>query len=132
MSAINITPMGNAFFVAWASFDDAVDAWAKAYFGDHVKGYGERDDTDCNIAVRYLRGSDFVKFSKLFQTYDEDHEHDADEEFCTGDTIVSLPDCFTLGILAEIFADTKLPIASPTFGSVLATYDGVYVMEKSK
>lgn len=118
-------PMGNSIFVTWPQIDNLFDAWAKSYFGEHVKGSGERDDTDCYVAILGLKDTDENKFSQLFDKYDKDRDYDPYYEFCTGEQKALLPDCITRGVMSEAFKDLSMK----SIGKLLAIQDGVFLME---
>ncbi len=118
-------PMGNSIFVTWPQIDNLFDAWAKSYFGEHVNGSGERDDTDCFVAVVGLRDTDEEKFSLLFDKYDRDRDYDPYYEFCTGEQAAILPDCISRGVISEAFKEFGMN----SVGKFLAISDGVFLME---
>lgn len=128
-SGMNILakPLGQSVFVTWHELDTLFHKWARAYFGEHVHGGANRDETDCEIALAGLQDSDFDKFVKLFELYDTDKDFDAEEEFCTDLQGATLPDCIARGVLGETLHNTEFG----KVGHLNATYDGVFVMENS-
>ena len=119
-------PMGNTLFLTWPQLDQLFDRFAKSYFGPHVRGEGERDETDCNISFTGLKVSDYEKFCQLFNRYDKDFDCEPEYEFCTGEQSALCPTCVTLGVLSDILHEE---FQFPWVGKLSATYDGVYVME---
>lgn len=120
-------PLGQSTFVTWHELDTLFHKWAQAYFGEHVHGGANRDETDCEIALAGLQESDRDKFAKLFELYDTDKDFDPEEEFYTDLQGATLPDCVAAGVVGDILRGTEFG----KVGHLEATYDGVFVMENS-
>jgi len=121
-----VVSLGASAFVAWQNIDVAVCRWAKGYFGDHVMSIGSRDNTDFLIELRGLKDSDFETFLKLYQTYDKEHDYEPEFDFAVAPVSVELPACISCALMREALGE-KLP----AYGTAVASYDGVFFMEKA-
>lgn len=125
MNKAVFVPMGNSIFVTWPQIDNCFDTWAKAYFGDHVTGAGEREDSECYISLKGLKGTDEDKTLQLFTQYDKEHYEDPYDYFSLEEDKVLLPDCIARGVLSETFKEFNMN----GIGNSLATQKGVFFME---
>ena len=117
--------MGNSIFITWSLLADAVNHWAKSYFGTHVMGEVEQDRTDCYILFIGLTSNDFEAFSTLFSKYDSEGLYDSKYEFTTGIQSAILPQNVTRGVLSECLSNHGLK----SIGNILATEEGLFMME---
>ena len=118
-------PLGKSMFVIWDQVDAVINNWAQAYFGTHVSGFGVREETDFLICLRGLKPSDYEKFAQLFHQHDQAHNYDPEAEFSLEGYDVEFPAAVARGILYEALPGQGLQ----SFGTILATYDGIFVME---
>lgn len=119
--------LGRSLFIGWEQLDNVVNRWAKSYFGEHVAGFGEREETDLYIGFSSLKQSDYEKYAMLFDKYDRENDYDAAEEFLAGLQYATMPCELTLKLLHDILPNQDLRMC----GTVVATENGVFVMENS-
>lgn len=120
--------LGRSMFMAWEDIDAAVDKWAKGCFGEHASASGNRDETDFEIILGGglgLRPDDYEKYVRIFDVYDDVKDYEPDDE----DTFLHygalLPGEITKRLMVDVLRDNGLK----SYGTALATYDGVFFME---
>lgn len=121
-------PLGGAAFVSWERIDPVVNKWAKSYFGPHVNAEGHRDETDFEISLSGLRREDYEKYCRLFELYDTNKDYEPDDEASIEGYDVILPAEMAMRLMYEVMEQSGLS----SFGSALATYDGVFFMEQRR
>ena len=118
--------LGQSMFVDWDTLGNAVNKWAKDYFGEHVEGDGNRDEDAFEMSLSGLKGSDYEEFVQLFELYDTEREYEPEYEFETGTSII--PAVITRRLMPEVLKETGLV----AYGTALATYNGVFFMERDR
>lgn len=124
----SVASLGASAFVGWEDIDKALDRWAKEYFGEHVSSVGSRDENDFEISLGGLEPEDYEKYVRLFEVYDTVKDYEPDDEETFGDYGTVLPAEMTKRLMGEVLDGIGLV----SFGTALATYDGVYFMERGR
>lgn len=120
--------LGKSIFVKWDNLDVAINNWAREYFGSHVSANGSRDEDSFGIELTGLKADDFEAFSKLYEEFDKDDFYEPESEFQLDSNYpCALPSIVSLGVMPRVFAGEGLI----TYGTAVATYDGVFFTERS-
>lgn len=120
--------LGKSIYVKWDRLDFAVNNWAREYFGSHVSANGSRDEDSFGIELTGLKADDFEVFAKLYEEFDKDGDYEPEFDFEHDSTLAStLPSVVSLGVMPRVFAGEGLL----TYGTAVATYDGVFFSERS-
>lgn len=128
MDKLYYRPLGNSVFVPWDQLDFSANLWAKSYFGPHVSGSFEREETDCYLQVSGMKPEDFTKFEQLFKAHDKDGDYEAAYEFVADPVSAStLPGCVTRGVMSHF----AVALGLQQWGTNIATYNGVFIMEEN-
>ena len=121
--------LGKSIYVKWDRLDFAVNNWACEYFGRHVRANGSRDEDSFGIELTGLKADDFEAFAKLYKEFDKDGFYEPESEFeLDSNYPCTLPSIVSLGVMPRVFAGEGLI----TYGTAVATYDGVFFTERSK
>lgn len=120
--------LGKSVYVKWDRLDLAVNNWAREYFGSHVSANGSRDEDSFGIELTGLKADDFEAFSKLYEEFDKDDFYEPESEFQLDSNYpCALPSIVSLGVMPRVFDGEGLI----TYGTAVATYDGVFFTERS-
>lgn len=120
--------LGKSIYVKWDRLDFAVSNWAREYFGSHVCANGCRDEDSFGIELTGLKADDFEAFAKLYEEFDKDGFYEPESEFQLDSNYpCALPSIVSLGVMPRVFAGEGLI----TYGTAVATYDGVFFTERS-
>lgn len=120
--------LGKSIYVKWDRLDFAVNNWAREYFGSHVSANGSRDEDSFGIELTGLKADDFEAFAKLYEEFDKDDFYEPESEFQLDSNYpCALPSIVSLGVMPQVFAGEGLL----TYGTAVATYDGVFFSERS-
>lgn len=120
--------LGKSIYVKWDNLDAAINNWAREYFGSHVHANGSRDEDSFGIDLLGLKADDFKAFNKLYEEYDKEQDYDPEFDFeHDSELACTLPSAVSLGIMPRVFAGEGLL----TYGTAVATYDGVFFTERS-
>lgn len=120
--------LGKSIFVKWDNLDAAINIWAREYFGSHVRANGSRDEDSFGIELTGLKADDFEAFAKLYEEFDKDGFYEPESEFQLDSNYpCALPSIVSLGVMPRVFAGEGLI----TYGTAVATYDGVFFTERS-
>lgn len=120
--------LGKSIFVKWDNLDAAINNWAREYFGSHVRANGSRDEDSFGIELTGLKADDFEAFAKLYEEFDKDGFYEPESEFQLDSNYpCALPSIVSLGVMPRVFAGEGLI----TYGTAVATYDGVFFTERS-
>lgn len=123
-----VVPLGSSVFVSWENIDTALNNWAKEYFGSHASAEGGREENDFEINLKFLKVDDYENYVKLFEVYDKEKEYEPDDRDTLDVYDVLLTGDMAKRLFYEVF-DEKVLIS---YGSALATYDGVFFMERER
>lgn len=120
--------LGKSVYVKWDRLDFAVNNWAREYFGSYVRANGSRDEDSFGIELTGLKADDFEAFAKLYKEFDKDGFYEPESEFQLDSNYpCTLPSIVSLGVMPRVFAGEGLI----TYGTAVATYDGVFFTERS-
>ena len=120
--------LGKSIYVKWDRLDLAVNNWAREYFGSHVSANGSRDEDSFGIELTGLKADDFEAFAKLYEEFDKDDFYEPESEFQLDSNYpCALPSIVSPGVMPRVFAGEGLI----TYGTAVATYDGVFFTERS-
>lgn len=128
LNRVNSVTLGNSMFLAWEDIDVALDRWARGYFGEHAEGVGSRDEDDFEVSLGGLTPDDYEKYVALFEAYDKEKDYEPDDEGTFGDYGTILPSEMTKRLMVDILRESGLK----SYGTALATYDGVFFMEHDR
>ena len=121
--------LGKSIYVKWDRLDFAVNNWARKYFGSHVRASGSREEDSFGIELTGLKADDFEAFAKLYKEFDKDGFYEPESEFDLDSNYpCTLPSIVSLGVMPRVFTGEGLI----TYGTAVATYDGVFFTERSK
>lgn len=122
--------LGNSMFMEWQQIDAAIDRWAKGYFGKYAEACGSRDEDAFEISLGGLglHEEDYEKYVRIFEVFDDVKDYEPEDEECFENYGVVLPAEITKRLMTEVMGGNGLK----TYGTALATYDGVFFMEHDR